>query len=185
MTNLGCPQGRVLAFCGSSWRPARPRRLVEAAVKQLRVRHGIESETCDLIDAGPRIAAFRREEMDGAARSLLERIENAPALIIGCPVFQGGYPGLFKHVFDQIPEGALRDVPVLLTACGGGLRHALIVEHHLRPLFGYFEALTVPTAVYACAAELEGEELAKPLERRLGMAVAQFATFLTERRRAA
>ncbi|KZY44458.1 hypothetical protein A3731_01190 [Roseovarius sp. HI0049] len=185
MANVGRRQGRVLAFCGSSWRPARPRRLVEAAVDQLRVRHGIDSETCDLIDAGPGIAAFRREEMDAEARLLLERIEAAPALIIGCPVFQGGYPGLFKHVFDQIPEGALRDVPVLLTACGGGLRHALIVEHYLRPLFGYFEALTVPTAVYACAAEMDGDILATALGKRLEMAVEQFATLLTERRWAA
>ncbi|MBK0329229.1 NAD(P)H-dependent oxidoreductase [Rhodobacteraceae bacterium F11138] len=178
-------KGHVLAFCGSSWRPARPRRLVEAAVQNLRAAHGVDADLFDLVDAGPGIAAFRREEMDRPARALLERIESASALIIGCPVFQGGYPGLFKHVFDQIPEGALRDVPVLLTACGGGLRHALIVEHHLRPLFGYFEAMTVPTAVYACATELEGKTLAPSLEQRLDVAVAQFAALLRERRSAA
>ena len=38
---------------------------------------------------------------------------------------------------------------MVLTATGGGDRHALIVEHQLRPLFGFFEALTLPTAVYA------------------------------------
>ena len=38
---------------------------------------------------------------------------------------------------------------------GGGPRHALVVEYALRPLFGFFTALTVPTAVYASDAEIE------------------------------
>jgi FMN reductase len=37
----------------------------------------------------------------------------------------------------------------VLTATGGGQKHALVVEHELRPLFGFFTALTLPTAVYA------------------------------------
>ena len=40
-----------------------------------------------------------------------------------------------------------------LTATGGGPRHALVVEHALRPLFGFFAALTLPTAVYASDAD--------------------------------
>ena len=38
---------------------------------------------------------------------------------------------------------------MVLAATGGGRRHALAVEHQLRPLFGFFSALTLPTAVYA------------------------------------
>ena len=38
---------------------------------------------------------------------------------------------------------------MILAATGGGERHSLIVEHQLRPLFGFFEALTMPTAIYA------------------------------------
>lgn len=175
----------AVAFCGSSWRPARARQVVEAAVGRLDTVYGIGSEVLDLADAGPGLAAFHRDQMTEQATGLIGKIENADALIIGCPVFQGGYPGLFKHVFDQLQEGALRDVPVLLTACGGGLRHALVVEHQLRPLFGYFEAMAVPTAVYACSAEVNGASLAPPLQERLNAAVAQFAGLMTDRCRAA
>jgi FMN reductase len=35
------------------------------------------------------------------------------------------------------------------VATGGGPRHALVVEHAFRPLFGFFGALQIPTAVYA------------------------------------
>lgn len=176
----------VLAFSATSWRPASPRRLVEAAVDRLDRLHGIGAETCDLLDAGPGIAAFRREEMGFDAQALIARIEAAPALIIGCPVFQGGYPGLFKHLFDQIPPGVLKGRPVLITACGGGLRHALVVEHQLRPLFGFFEALTMPTAVYACAPELDADGAPTgALAQRLETGVAQLAASLREIRCAA
>lgn len=180
---------RVLGLVGTTWRPARPRLLVEEAAARLSAGGGARAEVADLLDAGPGLGAFQRRDMDAQAEALLARIEAADALIIGCPVFQGGVPGLFKHLFDQLPEGALRGVPVLITACGGGLRHALVVEHQLRPLFGYFEALTVPTAVYACAAELEGDAPAPPLAARLDAAAAQLSALLPDttrgRRRAA
>ncbi len=65
------------------------------------------------------------------------------------PRLQGAYTGLFKHLFDLVSPEALAGKPVALAATGGGARHALVVEHALRPLFGFFTALTVPTAVYA------------------------------------
>lgn len=38
---------------------------------------------------------------------------------------------------------------MILAATGGGDRHALVVEHQLRPLFGFFMAHTLPSAIYA------------------------------------
>jgi FMN reductase len=97
-------------------------------------------------------------------------------------VFQGSYPGLFKHVFDLIEPGALKNRPVLLTALGGGLRHSLVVEHQLRPLFGFFEACTVSTAIYASATEFEaGQPLPPIMAARLANAVDQFAGHLKAR----
>ncbi|WP_283179414.1 hypothetical protein [Gemmobacter sp. 24YEA27] len=48
----------VLAFSATSWRPASPRRLIEAAVDRLDRLHGIGAETCDLLDAGPALPPF-------------------------------------------------------------------------------------------------------------------------------
>ncbi|MFB6416361.1 NAD(P)H-dependent oxidoreductase [Bradyrhizobium tunisiense] len=109
-------------------------------------------------------------------------MEHADGLVIGCPVFQGSYPGLFKHVFDLIKPGVLRNRPVLLTAVGGGLRHSLVVEHQLRPLFGFFEACTVSTAIYASSDELaSGAPLAPMIAARLANAVEQFAALVGDR----
>jgi FMN reductase len=170
---------RIIGFCGSSWRPARSRALVEAVGADLRERHAITTEILDLVDAGPGLAAFSRDGLSDSARGVIEAIEGADGLVIGCPVFQGSYPGLFKHVFDLIEPSALKNRPVLLTALGGGLRHSLVVEHQLRPLFGFFEACTVSTAIYASAAEFEaGQPLPPIIAARLANAVDQFAGHL-------
>jgi len=174
---------RIVGFCGSSWRPAKSRALVEAVGADLEARYALAVDVLDLVDAGPGIAAFTRDDLGGAARAVVDAVERADGLVIGCPVFQGSYPGLFKHVFDLIEPGALRNRPVLLTAVGGGLRHSLVVEHQLRPLFGFFEACTISTAVYASAAEFAaGEPFPPMIAARLANAVEQFAAIVRGRR---
>jgi FMN reductase len=37
----------------------------------------------------------------------------------------------------------------LLAATGGSERHALMIDHQLRPLFSFFQARTLPLGVYA------------------------------------
>jgi FMN reductase len=177
---------RIVGFCGNSWRPAKSRMLVEAVAADLQAQHGLQTTVLDLVDAGCGIAGFTRIALDDNARAVVEAIEQADGLVIGCPVFQGSYPGLFKHVFDLIEPSVLRNRPVLLTAVGGGLRHSLVVEHQLRPLFGFFEACTVSTAIYASSGELvPGEPLAPMTAARIANAVEQFASLLGGRQAAA
>ncbi|UPT93117.1 NAD(P)H-dependent oxidoreductase [Bradyrhizobium barranii subsp. apii] len=177
---------RIVGFCGNSWRPAKSRMLVEAVAADLQAQHGLKTTVLDLVDAGCGIAGFTRTALDDNARAVVEAIEQADGFVIGCPVFQGSYPGLFKHVFDLIEPSVLRNRPVLLTAVGGGLRHSLVVEHQLRPLFGFFEACTVSTAIYSSSGEIvPGEPLAPMTAARLANAVEQFASLLSGRQEAA
>jgi FMN reductase len=170
---------RIIGFCGNTWRPAKARALVDVVAATLRERHDIDVKVFDLVDAGAGLGAFSREMLSDSARTVIEAIESADGLVIGCPVFQGSYPGLFKHVFDLIEAGALKNRPVLLTASGGGLRHSLVVEHQLRPLFGFFEACTVSTAIYASAAEfVEGRAVTPTIHARIANAADQFASHL-------
>jgi FMN reductase len=62
--------------------------------------------------------------------------------------------------------------PVVLLATGGGERHALIIEHQLRPLFGFFEALALPTAVYATDKDFaDGVLISDAIRKRIAQAV--------------
>jgi FMN reductase len=82
------------------------------------------------------------------AQALVE-VEQADVLVVATPVFRGAYTGLFKHFFDFIDQDALIDKPILLAATGGSDRHALVIDHQLRPLFSFFQARTLPLGVYA------------------------------------
>ena len=169
---------RIVAFVGSA-RPTRAHLLVEAVGGALASGFGLEMTRHDLSDAGPGLPTLDRTALDPRSRGLVAAIEECDGLVVGMPVYQGSYPGLFKHVFDLIHPATLRNKPVLLTAVGGGLRHSLMVEHQLRPLFGFFEAATVPTAVYACAEEIgPGTAPAGLLAARIANAAAQFAALV-------
>lgn len=113
-------------------------------------RYGLTASTHDIVDVGPSLGnAKGTRDLDVQARAILERILAADVLVVGSPTYKGSYTGLFKHFFDLVDPAAPRGKPVLLAATGGGDRHALIVEHQLRSLFGFFEAFALPTAVFA------------------------------------
>jgi FMN reductase len=150
----------IVCFSGNLGRPSKTRALVEAVAAEVVGRRQVRLDVYDLIDAGPGLgSALRREDLSLPAARIVDAIERADALIVGTPVYKGSYTGLFKHVFDLVRPEALAGKPVVITATGGGMRHALMVEHSLRPLFGFFTALTVPTAVYASGSDFHDGQL--------------------------
>jgi FMN reductase len=174
---------RIVGIAGSFRRPSKTRSLVEAIGAEVGRATPIDFVVHDLVEIGQGLgAAFSRTQLTPDAARVLRDIETADALIVGTPVFKGSYTGLFKHLFDLVEPDALRDVPVLLTATGGGLRHALVVEHHLRPLFGFFEAFTIPTAVYASESNfIDGTLVDSAVRARASAAAAQLASVLGQR----
>jgi len=59
----------------------------------------------------------------------------------------------------------------------------LIVEHQLRPLFGFFMAHTLPTAVYASDRDFVDYRVAsQALSERIGSVVDELATFVPSRK---
>ena len=171
---------RLVAFSGNVRRPSKTRALVEFVAAQVARTRRIDLRTYDLIDAGPGLgAAYARPDLPLPAARIVDAIETADALIVGSPVYKGAYTGLFKHLFDFVEPDALAGKPVILTATGGGPRHALIVEHALRPLFGFFTALSVPTAVYASDADFhDGALVAGAVSERAQSAARQLVSFL-------
>jgi FMN reductase len=153
-------QPRIVGISGSPRRPSKTRALVEQVAAGVASQRQVRLDIFDLVDAGPGLgAALQRQDLTLPAARIIDAIEQADALIVGTPVYKGAYTGLFKHIFDLVEPRALVGKPVVLTATGGGPRHALVVEHALRPLFGFFEALTIPTAVYASDADFQDGRL--------------------------
>ena len=87
-------------------------------------------------------------------------------------MFRASIPGLLKHLFDLVDLNALQGKPVLLAATGGSPRHALVLDHQLRPLFGFFAALTLPIGVYATPEDIQNGEVVSPaLHKHIDLAV--------------
>lgn len=171
---------QIVGISGSLARPSRTRALVGAVAGRASALFGVPAVIHDLDDLGPSLGSARSlSDLAPAARAIVDRLVAADALVVGSPVYKGSYTGLFKHLFDLVEPAALAGKPVLLTATGGGDRHALVIEHQLRPLFGFFEAATLPTGVYAAAADFaDGVPAAAPLLSRIDRAAGQFAPWL-------
>ncbi|MGN6454725.1 MAG: FMN reductase, partial [Achromobacter mucicolens] len=116
-------------------------------------------------------AVWRSQLPDTVERELVA-VEQADVLVVATPVYRGSYTGLFKHFFDFIHQDALIDKPVLLAATGGSQRHALVIDHQLRPLFSFFQARTLPLGIYATDEDFADYRLQNDaLIQRAGLAV--------------
>lgn len=173
---------RFVGFAGSFGATSKTRALVAEAAGQAAGRFGGTSEVFDLLDLGDEFGRERRlGDLTPAARVHVDALLSADAIVVGSPVYKGSYSGLFKHFIDLLDPMDLVGKPVLLVAAGGGDRHALMIEHQMRPLFGFFEARVLATGVYASAGDFtDGKPTAAPLLARLERAVGQFAPYLPE-----
>lgn len=167
---------RIVGFAGSLNRPSKTRALVDLVTAKAAVSLGATAAIYDLTDLQPALGSAQTlANLDGLPRAIVASIVSADALVVGTPVYKGSYTGLFKHLFDLIDPAALAGKPVLLTATGGGNKHALVIEHQLRPLFGFFETFTLPTGIYASGADFSDGVPASPaLLTRIDRAVSQF-----------
>ncbi|MBZ7927383.1 FMN reductase (plasmid) [Ensifer adhaerens] len=152
---------RLVSLTGSFNRPSKTRALADHIASLVEARYAVESELYDLNDVGPSLGrALWRKDLDRQASDVVNAVISADVLLVGSPTYKGSYPGLFKHLIDLIDPLELRGKPVILTATGGGDRHALVVEHQLRPLFGFFSARTLPTAIYAADVDFRDYQVA-------------------------
>lgn len=145
------PVVSIVAVSGSLHTPSKTTvlaaELLDAFADALGASVGIDVDThlIELSDVGREFSgALTRDELRPAAADAIRRIESATLLIVASPVYRASFTGLFKHVFDFVGQYSLIDKPVLLAATGGSDRHALIIEHQFRPLFSFFQALTLP-----------------------------------------
>ena len=164
---------KVVAVSGSLQRPSRTLALVEELLATLGRATPIDVHLIELGEVGPQIGgALYRSQLSAAAEAEIAAIESADLLLVASPVYRATYTGLFKHLFDFVHHEALVDVPVLLAATGGSDRHALVIDHQLRPLFSFFQARTLPIGVYATEKDFEGYAIgAGPLRDRVTLAI--------------
>ena len=141
---------RVVAVSGGLQRTSRAAALCQHLMDLIGEHLPCERRLVELGQVAPQLAgATWRSQLPASVEQELAAVEQADVLVVATPVYRGSYTGLFKHFFDFIDQDALIDKPVLLAATGGSERHALVIDHQLRPLFSFFQARTLPLGVYA------------------------------------
>jgi FMN reductase len=171
----------VVVFSGNITRPSKTRRFVAHIVDEIAVRNSLQGVTYDVADLGPSFPmAQSAHDLDDGARRIMNEVIGANALVVASPAYKGSYTGLFKHFFDLVDPLALRGKPVLLAATGGGDRHMLLMEHQLRPLFAFFEAMAMPTSIYATEKDfVEGVPRSPSIVSRVEQGIAQVGVALS------
>lgn len=164
---------RTVVVNGSLSRPSKTRALLDAVHVQLQAHLSLQTQYVELVDLVGHIGnCIWREQLPAQALRALQAVEEADFLIIGSPVFRGSVPGLFKHLFDLLDTPALAGKPTLVVATGGSQRHALVLEHQLRPLMAFFQTLTLPVGVYASAEDfVDGRLQSSAVAQRVALAV--------------
>ncbi|WP_401732915.1 FMN reductase [Stenotrophomonas muris] len=178
---------RIVAVSGGLQRPSRAAALAEHLLDLIGEDILSEQQLIELGELAPQLAgALWRSQLPEAVERQLVAVEQADVLVVATPVYRGSYTGLFKHFFDFIDQDALVDTPILLAATGGSERHALVIDHQLRPLFSFFQARTLPLGVYATDRDFaEGRVHNDALIQRARLAVQRAMPLLALSHRAA
>ena len=166
----------IVAVSGGLNHPSKTESLIQAILDELGQATPIKVHFIKFSEIGHLLGgAIYRNQLPQRVQDDLAAVEAADALIVGTPVYRASFTGLFKHFFDFVEQTALVDVPVLLAASGGSDRHALVLEHQLRPLFSFFQAQTLPIGVYATDRDFTPEYTihSKFLRDRITLAVAR------------
>ena len=178
---------RLVAVSGGMQRPSKSAALAAHLLDLIAEAIPCEQHLIELGPLAPQFAGsvWRSQVPDVVERALLT-VEQADVLVVATPVFRGAYTGLFKHFFDFIDQDALIDTPVLLAATGGSERHALVIDHQLRPLFSFFQTRTLPLGVYATDTDFVDYRLRdEALLKRAALAVQRALPLIDLARRAA
>lgn len=174
---------RTVVVSGSTSAPSKTLVLARRLLAAVAAEANIEPHVVDLAELGSEIgSALTRSALSPRAEQAVQRVETADILIAASPVYRGSFTGHFKHLFDLVGLNALIDTPVILAATGGSDKHCLVIEHQLRPLFGFLQALTVPVGVYASPADFtDGEVRSELVLTRIRTAARQAVQFASSR----
>jgi FMN reductase len=166
---------RIIGVSGGLNQPSRTTFLVCEILREIEALAQTPAQLIEIVDVGPLLGQhLHRQQLSAAGEAVLALVENADIIVAGSPVYKGAYTGQFKHLFDMLDPNSLVDVPVVLAATGGSDRHTLMTDHTLRPLFSFFRAHTVPTSLYATAAQIDnGKIIDEGLRDRIQTAARQ------------
>lgn len=177
------PKASIVAISGSLSPNSRTRVVLEDVLQSVAERIDVAVTIVDIGEIADVLGPVRsRGDAPDKIAGLIEDAERSDLILAASPVYKGSYTGLFKHFVDLIDYRALTNRAVGLIATGGSDRHALVIDHQLRPLFSFFNARTLPTGVFVSTGQHHNGHVTCPLVRgRLDALAAEAVGALRQR----
>lgn len=170
---------RIVAVSGGLGNPSSTRLLAERLSESVAGRVQAPSRRLiSLRELAPEITdAIVTGFASPSLQQVFDELDAADAVIAVSPVFKASYSGLFKSFVDAMEPDLLVGKPVIIAATGGTARHSLVIEHALRPLFAYLQAIVMPTGVFASPHDW-GSGGGQALDARIDRAAAELTSIL-------
>lgn len=119
------------------------------AMDALSFSSDVEYELINLKDLDMAFADGRDyREYDNDNSTIIQKMIEADAIIIGTPIFQSSIPGVLKNLFDLLPINALQGKTVGIVVTAGSARHYLVAEHQLIPILNYLKTDVISKYVF-------------------------------------
>jgi FMN reductase len=115
-----------------------------------------------------------------ALQTAIDTIAQADIVIASTPIYKAGVSGLFKSFIDVLDNDLMVGKVVLLAATAGSPRHAMVLDDHLRPLFAFMRAVTVPTSLFAAPDDWADPSLTTRMKRAAVEAAALYRSGLED-----
>jgi FMN reductase len=181
---------KIVAVTGNLNHPSRTHSLAQAIAQRAARETPAQIQVIDIAELAAELgSAVSFNNIPAAITRAHALLAGADLVILASPVYKGSYSGLLKHFLDLLDPAALRGKVVILAATGGSDRHALVLEHQLRPLASFFESITVPAGIFVRDGEFVNyqlpEESAEASWKRIDLAVAQALSLLPQQQSAA
>lgn len=111
---------------------------------------GVEAEIIDLQDfPTEKVRGGKYGEELPAVDAFVDNAVQADGLVIVCPEYNGGYPGILKLFIDYLPfPGSLNKKPIALVGEANGDFGALRAVEQLQQVVGYRNAHVFPERVF-------------------------------------
>jgi FMN reductase len=173
---------RIVALSGSLSRPSRTLALVRTLAERIAQRVDGTVSTLDIAELAPDLGrALSFKDLPESITQAHHTLAQADVLVIGSPVYKGSYSGLLKHFLDLLDPDRIAGRVAVLAATGGSDRHALVIDHQLRPLASFFELNTVPAGIYVRDAEfVHGQPDSDAARARIQHVVGQTVALLRQ-----
>lgn len=161
----------VVVVNGGTSSPSSSRMLADRIVDKAaeladRQNADLRSEVIELRSLATEIAAAIVSGIPGPGlQTAIELLANADGVVVTTPVYKADLSGLLKSFIDILDNDLLIAKPVALAATAGTVRHALVPDERMRPLFAYMRALTLPTSVFVAPEDWGQPALSQRIER--------------------